>query len=285
VPPQPPRGPQPPHQPPPRPHGETAGLDRITALLLDTGLLDADTGELWPDLLRREALRLRDRHHPGMSDAGAFAVYASARLAGENVPALRAGLNELPPYVGTVSCRVDLRGKRLAAFRVRYREGAHVVEPAFLRSDGVGAVELRIESKTGRDARKLTGQVVFPPGTQLRITAVEHDVVHAEEIAPGDPRRLGPAEARQAIEARIAQETAEEAEFERDADLAALLAAGSEPPPPVRPRMPESPAVAATEHPGFAVRPSRIGPDGRPVPSFIEQEAPERAPGTSAEDA
>ncbi len=166
--------------------------------------------------------------------------------------ALVSGLNELPPHVGTVSRRVDFGGNlsRLQAFMARFHDGAHITEPSFLSSSKIdadhprskfpGEVEMRISSKTGRDVESMASigherEVLFKAGTQFEITGIEegpghpnhkpkpvpgepHYVVHAEEVAAGDPRHLGADEARDAIDRRRADERADEDRFQREAD-------------------------------------------------------------------
>ena len=205
-----------------------------------------------------------------MSDDGAFAVHAYTRqeMVGPLNRALRfgspeladlapqagalvSGLNEMPPHVGTVSRRIDFHGDpaRLQAFLGRFHEGAHITEPSFLSSSKVdaahprstfaGEVEMRIESKTGRDVESMASigrerEVLFKAGSQFEITGIEmgpghpkhpnHQrgepewIVHAEEVTAGDPRHLGEADAQRAIEDRRAQERADEDRFQREAD-------------------------------------------------------------------
>ncbi len=249
---------------------DPAGVRRIEDTFLDSGRHSPESGEWRHEQVRREALAKRDEFHPGVSDAGAFAVHAytryemvgplnhALRMGGPELldlapqaGALVSGLNELPPHVGTVSRRIDFHGDpaRLQAFLGRFHEGAHITEPSFVSSSKVdaehprssfpGEVEMRIEAKTGRDVEALASigherEVLFKAGTQFEITGIEKGpghpdnpnrrpgepqwVVHAEEIAPGDPRHLGEAEARNAVEQRRADERADEERFQREAD-------------------------------------------------------------------
>ncbi|WP_249026773.1 ADP-ribosyltransferase domain-containing protein, partial [Amycolatopsis pretoriensis] len=240
---------------------------------MDSGRQSPETGEWRHEQVRREALAKRDEFHPGMSEDGAFAVHAYTRqeMVGPLNHALRfggpelldlapqagalvSGLNELPPHVGTVSRRVDFHGdpSRLQAFLGRFHEGAHITEPSFLSSSKVdsehprstfaGEVEMRIESKTGRDVESMASigrerEVLFKAGSQFEITRVEMGpghpehpdfknepgardkpqwIVHAEEVAPGDPRFRD--DSHEAIEERRAQERADEERFQREAD-------------------------------------------------------------------
>ena len=101
---------------------------------------------------------------------------------------------------------------------------------------------MRIESRTGRDVESMASigrerEVLFKAGSQFEVTGVEMGpghpehpdfehrpgardqpqwVVHAEEIAPDDPRYR--ADTHDAIEERRAQERADEERFQREAD-------------------------------------------------------------------
>ncbi|SFW53700.1 NAD:arginine ADP-ribosyltransferase [Amycolatopsis australiensis] len=315
---------------------------------MDSGRQSPETGEWRHEQVRREALAKRDQFHPGMSDEGAFAVHAytrhemvgplnrALRLGGPELldlapqaGALVSGLNEMPPHVGTVSRRIDFRGdpSRLQAFLGRFHEGAHITEPAFLSSSKVdaehprstfaGEVEMRIESKTGRDIESMASigrerEVLFKAGSQFAITGVEMGpghpehpdfqnrpgardqpqwIVHAEEIAPGDPRYLGEAEARHAIEERRAAERADEERFQREADeelerfyaehphlkpsgdLFKLLGEdpGGAPPPPER----RVPATRAPEG-GWSQLAEPLTPGGPPVLHAGSVETPQQ---------
>ncbi|MEU4518464.1 toxin glutamine deamidase domain-containing protein [Amycolatopsis sp. NPDC024027] len=249
---------------------DPAGIRRIEDTFMDSGHHSPVDGEWRHEQVRREALAKRDEWHPGMSDGGAVAVHAytryemvgplnhALRMGGPELPhlapqaaALVSGLNELPPHEGVVSRRVDFKGdlSRLQAFLARFHDGAHITEPSFLSSSKVdaqhprskfpGEVEMRIQSKTGRDVEGLASirdehEVLFKAGTQFKITGIEegpghpnadprrpgepHYVVHAEEIAPGEPGHLGEADARDAIEQRRAEERADEARRQRESD-------------------------------------------------------------------
>ncbi|WP_329053532.1 toxin glutamine deamidase domain-containing protein [Amycolatopsis sp. NBC_01488] len=301
---------------------------------MDSGRQSPETGEWRHEQIRREALARRDEFHPGTSDDGAFAVHAytrhelvgplnrALRLGGPELldlapqaGALVSGLNELPPHVGTVSRRVDFHGDpaRLQAFLGRFHEGAHITEPSFLSSSKVdaehprstfaGEVEMRIESRTGRDVEAMASigrerEVLFKAGSQFAVTGVEMGpghpehpdfqhrpgardqpqwVVHAEEIAPGDPRYR--ADTRDAIDERRAQERADEERFQREADaeleqfyaehphlkpsgnLFKLLGGEEDPPPPAERRPP------ATNEPdgGWSQLAEPLTPGGPPV--------------------
>ncbi|MCR6489541.1 toxin glutamine deamidase domain-containing protein [Amycolatopsis sp. OK19-0408] len=314
---------------------------------MDSGRQSPESGEWRQEQVRREALAMRDRSHPGMSDDGAFAVHAYTRheMVGPLNRALRlgspelahlapqagalvSGLNELPPHVGTVSRRVDFHGdaSRLEAFLGRFHQDAHITEPSFLSSSKVdaehqrstfaGEVEMRIESRTGRDVEALASigrerEVLFKAGTQFQVTHVEKGpghpehpdfkpgpgardkpqwIVHAEEIAPGDPRYLGEADARQAIDERRAAERADEERFEREeterdaqfyaehphlkpsGDLFKLLGGDDEPPPPPVKREP------ATEQPegGWSRLAEPLTPGGTPVLHAGSVETPQQ---------
>ncbi|MEV6827540.1 toxin glutamine deamidase domain-containing protein [Amycolatopsis sp. NPDC051102] len=249
---------------------DPVGTRRIEDTFMDSGRHSPESGEWRHEQVRREALAKRDEFHPGVSDAGALAVHAytryemvgplnrALRMGGSELVdlapqagALVSGLNELPPHVGTVSRRVDFQGDpgRLQAFLGRFHEGAHITEPSFLSSSKVdaehprssfpGEVEMRIQSKTGRDVEAMASigherEVLFKAGTQFEITGVEKGpghpdnphrrpgdpqwIVHAEEVTAGHPRHLAEADARQAIERRRADERADEARFQREAD-------------------------------------------------------------------
>ncbi|MFC4084091.1 WXG100-like domain-containing protein [Amycolatopsis samaneae] len=263
------------HDPEFRSH-DPADLDRIVETQLEQGHVDAKTGELRHEQVRRDALALRDKNFPHMSDAGAIAVHSYTRIEmvhplthaqrvggealGDLTPQARAvtsGLNEMPEHVGTVSRMVNFNGHpgRMEAFLANYAEGRVVTEPAFLstskidaehpRSKFAGEVEMRIESKTGRDVSKLAAleherEVVMKPGSQLLVHGVEMGrghpnhpeythrnpdgsinnepkwVVHAEEVAPGDPRHLGTEEAQRQIEDRRERNVADEERFQRE---------------------------------------------------------------------
>ncbi|HET6705367.1 MAG TPA: toxin glutamine deamidase domain-containing protein, partial [Amycolatopsis sp.] len=250
---------------------DPAGIRRIEDTFMDSGKTSHQDGEWRHEQLHREARAKRDESHPGMSDAGAVAVHAytrtemvgplnnALRMGGPELAhlapqaaALVSGLNELPPHEGVVSRRVDFKGDpgRLQAFLARFHDGAHITEPSFLSSSKVdaqhprstfpGEVEMRIQSKTGRDVEAMASlgherEVLFKAGTQFKITGIEegpghpdhkpapvrgepHYVVHAEEIAPGEPGHLSDADAREAIEQRRASERADEDRFQREAD-------------------------------------------------------------------
>nr|WP_103353851.1 toxin glutamine deamidase domain-containing protein [Amycolatopsis sp. CA-128772] len=249
---------------------DPVGIRRIEETFMDSGRHSSESGEWRHEQVRREALAKRDQFHPGVSDAGALAVHAytryemvgplnrALRMGGPELVdlapqagALVSGLNELPAHVGTVSRRVDFQGDpaRLQAFLDRFHQGAHITEPSFLSSSKVdaghprssfpGEVEMRIQSRTGRDVEAMASigherEVLFKAGTQFEITGIEKGpghpdnpnrrpgepqwVVHAEEVTPGHPRHLGEAEARQAIEQRRADERADEDRFQREAD-------------------------------------------------------------------
>ncbi|WP_410634660.1 toxin glutamine deamidase domain-containing protein [Amycolatopsis sp. cmx-4-83] len=250
---------------------DPAGIRRVEDTFMDSGRSSLEDGEWRHEQVRREALAKRDEHHPGISDDGAFAVHAytryemvgplnrALRMGGPELidlapqaGALVSGLNELPPHLGTVSRRVDFGGNlsRLQAFVSRFHDGAHITEPSFLSSSKIdadhprskfpGEVEMRIQSKTGRDVESMASigherEVLFKAGTQFKITGVEegpghpnhkpkpepgqpHYVVHAEEVVAGEPGHLGAHEARDAIEQRRADERADEDRFQREAD-------------------------------------------------------------------
>ncbi|MDT7798374.1 MAG: hypothetical protein QOI78_1807, partial [Actinomycetota bacterium] len=255
---------------------DPAGVRRIEDTFIDSGRQSSETGEWRHEQVRREALLRRDEFHPGMSDDGAFAVHAYTRheLVGPLNRALRfggpelvdlapqagalaSGLNEMPPHVGTVSRRIDFQGDpaRLQAFLGRFHEGAHITEPSFLSSSKVdaehprsifpGEVEMRIDSRTGRDVESMASigrerEVLFRAGSQFEITGIEKGpghpehpdyvhgsggtmdqpqwIMHAEEVTAGDPRHLGDADAQHAVDERRAQERADEERFQREAD-------------------------------------------------------------------
>lgn len=324
---------------------DPAGVRRIEDTFLDSGRQSPETGEWRHEQVRREALAKRDEFHPGMSDDGAFAVHAytrhemvgplnrALRLGGPELidlapqaGALVSGLNELPPHVGTVSRRVDFHGdpSRLQAFLGRFHEGAHITEPSFLSSSKVdaehprstfaGEVEMRIESKTGRDVESMASigrerEVLFKAGSQFEITRVEMGpghpehpdfknqpgardkpqwIVHAEEVAPGDPRYR--TDQKDAIEHRRAQERADEERFQREADaeleqfyaehphlkptndLFKLLGGDEDAPPPaVKP----PPATNAPEG-GWSQLAEPLTPGGTPVLHAGSVETPQQ---------
>lgn len=328
---------------------DPAGVRRIEDTFMDSGRQSSETGEWRHEQVRREALAKRDEFHPGMSDDGALAVHAYTRheMVGPLNRALRlgspelahlapqagalvSGLNELPPHVGTVSRRIDFQrdASRLQAFLGRFHQDAHITEPSFLSSSKVdathprstfaGEVEMRIESKTGRDVESMASigherEVLFKAGTQFEITHVEKGpghpehpdfknepgardkpqwIVHAEEIAPGDPRHLGEADARQAIEDRRAAERADEERFEREeaerdaqfqaeyphlkpsGDVFKLLSGddpADAPPPPVR----HEPATKAPEG-GWSQLAQPLTPGGEPVLHAGSVETPQQ---------
>ncbi|MEU0790297.1 toxin glutamine deamidase domain-containing protein [Amycolatopsis sp. NPDC005961] len=312
---------------------------------MDSGRQSPETGEWRHEQVRREALARRDQFHPGMSDDGAFAVHAytrhelvgplnrALRLGGPELlglapqaGALVSGLNELPPHVGTVSRRVDFHGdpSRLQAFLGRFHEGAHITEPSFLSSSKVdsahprstfaGEVEMRIESRTGRDVESMASigrerEVLFKAGSQFEITGVEMGpghpqhpdfenrpgardqpqwIVHAEEIAPGDPRYRG--DTWDAVDERRAAERADEERFEREAaekdaqfyaeyphlkpsgDLFKLLGGDDDAPPPPEKRVP------ATTEPegGWSRLAEPLTPGGPPVLHAGSVETPQQ---------
>lgn len=323
---------------------DPAGIRRIEDTFMDSAHHSRVDGEWRHEQVRREALAKRDLAHPGMSDAGAVAVHAytryemvgplnhALRMGGPELPhlapqaaALVSGLNELPPHEGVVSRRVDFKGdlSRLQAFLARFHDGAHITEPSFLSSSKVdaqhprskfpGEVEMRIQSKTGRDVEDLASikdehEVLFKAGTQFKITGIEegpghpnanprqpgepHYIVHAEEVAPGEPGHLGEADAREAIEQRRAEERADEARRQREADeeleqfyaehpeykpsgdLASKLNAfdppGAEPLPERRP-----PATGKPEG-GWAQLAEPLTPGGQPVLHAGSVETPQQ---------
>jgi hypothetical protein len=324
---------------------DSAGVTRIEDTFMDSGRQSPETGEWRHEQVHREALAKRDEFHPGMSDDGAFAVHAytrhemvgplnrALRLGGPELldlapqaGALVSGLNEMPPHVGTVSRRVDFHGdpSRLQAFLGRFHDGAHITEPSFLSSSKVdaehprstfaGEVEMRIESKTGRDVESMASigrerEVLFKAGSQFEVTRVEMGpghpehpdfenrpgardqpqwIVHAEEIAPGDPRYRE--DARDAIEERRAAERADEERFEREAaekdaqfyaeyphlkptgDLSKLLGGDEGAPPPPEKRVP------ATNEPegGWSRLAEPLTPGGPPVLHAGSVETPQQ---------
>ncbi|MGW4521284.1 toxin glutamine deamidase domain-containing protein [Amycolatopsis sp. NPDC004378] len=237
--------------------------------------------------------------------------------------ALVSGLNELPPHVGTVSRRVDFQGDpaRLQAFLARFEPGTHVTEPSFLSSSKVdaehprsnfpGEVEMRIQSQTGRDVESMASignerEVLFKAGSQFEITGVEKGpghpehpnhkrgepqwILHAEEVVAGDPRHLGDADARHAIDERRAQERADEDRFQREADaeleqfyaehpelkpkndLFKLLGGDEDAPPPPERR---APATRAPEG-GWAQLAEPLTPGGTPVLHAGSVETPQQ---------
>ncbi|WP_244180283.1 toxin glutamine deamidase domain-containing protein [Amycolatopsis pretoriensis] len=324
---------------------DPAGTKRIEDTFMDSGRQSPETGEWRHEQVRREALAKRDEFHPGMSEDGAFAVHAYTRqeMVGPLNHALRfggpelldlapqagalvSGLNELPPHVGTVSRRVDFHGdpSRLQAFLGRFHEGAHITEPSFLSSSKVdsehprstfaGEVEMRIESKTGRDVESMASigrerEVLFKAGSQFEITRVEMGpghpehpdfknepgardkpqwIVHAEEVAPGDPRFRD--DSHEAIEERRAQERADEERFQREADaeleqfyaehphlrptndLFKLLGGDEDAPPPA-----EKPAPATTApEGGWSQLAQPLTPGGTPVLHAGSVETPQQ---------
>ncbi|MEV4143323.1 toxin glutamine deamidase domain-containing protein [Amycolatopsis sp. NPDC049691] len=324
---------------------DPAGVRRIEDTFMDSGRQSPETGEWRHEQVRREALAKRDEFHPGMSDDGAFAVHAytrhemvgplnrALRLGGPELldlapqaAALVSGLNELPPHVGTVSRRVDFHGdpSRLQAFLGRFHEGAHIVEPSFLSSSKVdaehprstfaGEVEMRIESRTGRDVESMASigrerEVLFKAGSQFEVTRVEMGpghpenpdfrngpgardkpqwIVHAEEVAPGDPRYR--TDQQDAIEQRRAQERADEERFQREADaeleqfyaehphlkpsndLFSLLGGDEDAPPPA-----VKPALATTApEGGWSQLAEPLTPGGTPVLHAGSVETPQQ---------
>ncbi|WP_410587476.1 toxin glutamine deamidase domain-containing protein [Amycolatopsis sp. lyj-23] len=254
------------------------------------------------------------------------------RLGGPELPhlapqaaALVSGLNELPPHEGVVSRRVDFKGDggRLQAFLARFHDGAHITEPSFLSSSKVdaqhprsnfpGEVEMRIRSKTGRDVEALASigherEVLFKAGTQFKITGVEegpghpnanprrpgepHYVVHAEEVAPGEPGYLRGSDARDAVEQRRAGERADEDRFQREADaeleqfyaehpqykpsnnLASLLNAFDDPDAPPAPA--QRPPATGEPAGGWAQLAEPLTPGGQPVLHAGSVETPQQ---------
>ncbi len=309
---------------------DPAGIRRIEDTFMDSGKTSDQDGEWRHEQVNREARAKRDQWHPGMSDAGAVAVHAYTRteMVGPLNHALRmgspelvhlapqaaalvSGLNELPPHEGVVSRRVDFKGDlgRLQAFLARFHDGAHITEPSFLSSSKVdaqhprsnfpGEVEMRIQSKTGRDVEKLASigherEVLFKAGTQFKITGIEegpghpnhkpapvrgepHYVVHAEEIAPGDPGHLVDADARDAIEQRRASERADEDRFQREADEE--LAKFYEQYPQYAPGNDMASKLNAFDPPGAEPLPERRPPaTGEPEGGWVELAEP-LAPG------
>ena len=324
---------------------DPTGIARIEDTFMDSGRQSPSTGEWRHEQVHREALAKRDEFHPGMSDEGAFAVHAytrhemvgplnrALRLGGPELVdlapqagALVSGLNELPPHVGTVSRRVDFHGdpSRLQAFLGRFHEGAHITEPSFLSSSKVdaehprstfaGEVEMRIESRTGRDVEAMASigrerEVLFKAGSQFEITGVEMGpghpqhpdfenrpgardqpqwIVHAEEIAPGDPRYRGDTQG--AIDERRAAEHADEERFEREqaakdeqfyaeyphlkpsGDLFKLLGGDEPAPPPAEKRVP---ATNAPEG-GWSQLAEPLTPGGPPVLHAGSVETPQQ---------
>ncbi|MEA5359817.1 toxin glutamine deamidase domain-containing protein [Amycolatopsis sp., V23-08] len=166
---------------------------------------------------------------------------------------------------------------------------------------------MRIDSRTGRDVETMASigrerEVLFKAGSQFEITGIEKGpghpehpdyvhgsggtmdqpqwIVHAEEVTAGDPRHLGEADARRAIDERRAQEGADEERFQREADaelerfyaehpelkpsgnLFKLLGGGddAEPPAPER-RVPATRAPAG----GWSQLAEPLTPGGQPV--------------------
>ena len=309
---------------------DPAGLHRIQETFIDSGFGREHPDEFRHEEVQRHALAKRDASHPGMSDAGAIAVHGytrhemftelnkAMRFGGPELAdltpqarALTSGLNELPPHVGTVSRRIRFDGDpgRVEAFMARYTEGAHVVEPTFMSSSKVdatlprskfaGEVEMRIESKTGRDIENLASvrserEVLFKGGTQLQVTHVEKGpghpdndphgthsrepqwIVHAEEIAPGDPRHLGAEETKQAIDERREQERAIDAAHSRSNRIWEMLGQEGPPPEPAHPVVEQSGPATHEPPGGWSELAKPLTPGGEPVLHAGSVESPQQ---------
>ncbi|MEC3974645.1 hypothetical protein [Amycolatopsis sp. H20-H5] len=245
-----------------------------------------------------EASRAGEGHH------GFARAHAGTRV-------IVSGLNELPDHVGDVVRWIDFHGEprpaELAAGH--YEPGEIVVEPtltsASITPPKVGKdVEIHLRAKTGKDISPFAAhpgerESLSRPGVQLLVESRElvvdpesrrgRWVIRAEEIAPDDARHLPPDEVKRRMAERRARFAAEWPEFEehvrqhRLAKLAGPVTAAesssvSEFVDAVK-HLNAAPAAPRPATPkrdtGYAVRPSRIGPDGRPVPSVSPRATPE----------
>ncbi|MFE0019946.1 toxin glutamine deamidase domain-containing protein, partial [Amycolatopsis sp. NPDC059021] len=200
-----------------------------------------------------------NRHGPG---------HPGFELAQHNSRAIVDGLAQLPDHVGEVVRGIDVHGDpHLAKLTAdHYVVGETTVEPTFtsasiktgeFSSSKFGDdVELHIQSKTGKDVSALAEnpgerESLSRPGTQLHVHSKElvvtpegkrKWVIHAEEVTPGDPRHLGPEDARRKMAERRERFTQEAPEYARRRQNALMerLGGAVEPEtPPAKPVAPE----------------------------------------------
>jgi uncharacterized protein YukE len=155
--------------------------------------------------------------------------------------AIDGALNELPPHVGPLVRGLDFNGDaalaKLAADH--YVPGEVTIEPTLTsasmkihesqKSMFGDDVVLHIDSKTSRDISSLAQnpgehEALSKAGTQLLVHSKELQmgpagqrkwVIHAEEVAPGDPRHLDPDTAKQKMAERRERFAREEAEVKQ----------------------------------------------------------------------
>ncbi len=158
----------------------------------------------------------------------------------KQLQAIVSGMNELPRVEGPLARGINSHGDlaRRDLIAGHYEPGQITVETALTSCSMTdpdapdaaipGDIDLRIESKTARRLQELAmnpgeREAVLLPGSQLLVHSkelvsettksgqvVEKWIIHAEEIAPGDPRYLDRAEVDRRMEDRCERTRAEE---------------------------------------------------------------------------
>jgi hypothetical protein len=155
--------------------------------------------------------------------------------------AIDGALNELPPHVGPLVRGLDFSGdSRLAELAAdHYVPGQVTIEPTLTSASMKihesqkfkfgDDVVIHIDSKTSRDISSLAQnpgehEALSKAGTQLLVHSKELQfgpagerkwVIHAEEIAPGDPRHVDPDTAKQKMAERRERFAREDAEVKQ----------------------------------------------------------------------
>ncbi|MFK0243242.1 toxin glutamine deamidase domain-containing protein [Amycolatopsis azurea] len=220
----------------------------------------------------------RGEDHPGFERAQA------------NTKAVVSGLNEFPDFTGesvrAISYQGNARMSDLTA--AHYEKGQITVEPTMTsasiktpesQSSKFGDdVEIHIQSKTAKDISALAmnpgeREALSRPGTQLLVhdkqlvtdpkTGKRKWVIHAEEIAPGDPRYLDPEATKQKLAERRARHDAEAPEFERARHEQRMAALGGPVEPATPPIKPDEPVESGI---------SNVLDDDGPEPPYGRQD-------------
>ncbi|MFF0147203.1 hypothetical protein ATK36_2710 [Amycolatopsis sulphurea] len=151
--------------------------------------------------LAPEEVRALD-HYTGMGHQDINAALrhgdtAALRGLDPEISEMASGLNKLPDFQGQVFRGIDIGPGDMNGFLDRYQLGAEVREPAFTSSDLVepyrGNVQFTIDSVGGKDISWLkdahVGQreVVFPPGSNFRVTSRSADgngnwTIHLQDL-------------------------------------------------------------------------------------------------------
>jgi len=186
--------------------------------------------ELPHEYVDRMAISLQEKNGVGISRLGAYAVHSLTYDALSNplnerlhtgdglikrdkliAGCIKSGLNELPAHKGPVVFHQERHSFHVGDTTVLTKFHNAVPEkgdPTTNHSSN-HKVEVRVQSKTGRDISSLVesnggeSRIVLSPGTQLRTLSIEsltetneygipleREIIHAQEILPGDPDYL-----------------------------------------------------------------------------------------------